>query len=452
MARRSYAGAAAPTTLAVLINNVALSITGVSFSGWPSGASGPFCVTLDRGTATEEKVLCSALVGSVLTVTTRGYDGTTAVGHSVAATIEHTLSAVDLDEANLHGNSTSAVHGVAGTLVGTTDTQTLTNKTLTAPVITGGTQASPSITTPTIAGGTLSGTLAGGTVNPTTLQQGGIQAVTTTGAQTLTNKTLTAPIISTISNTGTVTLPTATDTLVGKATTDTLTNKTLTSPTITTPSISGSGGVLTLPAGPDTLVGRATTDTLTNKTLTSPTVNTPTLNQATAASTAVGNVPLIAKGFAGQTAHLQDWRDSAGTVLSYVDSAGRQVNKIPSVYGQTVANVATITTGSTLATAPAITGDGTTQVKVSFSCWQFNSSIGTDTFDIKVMDGATQIALVAPAISANNKSVGVHVAAIDTPSAGSHTYTIVAVRTSGSGNGQMIATANAPATITVEQF
>jgi len=56
--------------------------------------------------------------------------------------------------------------------------------------------------------------------------------VDTTTAQTLTNKTLTAPVISTISNTGTLTLPTSTDTIVGRATTDTLTNKTLTSPTI----------------------------------------------------------------------------------------------------------------------------------------------------------------------------------------------------------------------------
>jgi hypothetical protein len=55
--------------------------------------------------------------------------------------------------------------------------------------------------------------------------------------QTLTNKTLTAPTISTITNTGTLTLPTSTDTLVGRATTDTLTNKTLTSPTINTPKI-----------------------------------------------------------------------------------------------------------------------------------------------------------------------------------------------------------------------
>ena len=56
--------------------------------------------------------------------------------------------------------------------------------------------------------------------------------VTETGTQTLTNKTLTTPIISSISNTGTLTLPTSTDTLIGRATTDTLTNKTLTSPKI----------------------------------------------------------------------------------------------------------------------------------------------------------------------------------------------------------------------------
>src|SRR5210317_2522316 len=52
---------------------------------------------------------------------------------------------------------------------------------------------------------------------------------TLTGSQTLTNKTLTSPVISTISNTGTLTLPTSTDTLVGRDTTDTLQNKTINS-------------------------------------------------------------------------------------------------------------------------------------------------------------------------------------------------------------------------------
>ena len=60
-----------------------------------------------------------------------------------------------------------------------------------------------------------------------------------TATQTLTNKTLTAPVVSSIVNTGTLTLPTSTDTLVGRATTDTLTNKTLTSPALTTPALNG---------------------------------------------------------------------------------------------------------------------------------------------------------------------------------------------------------------------
>lgn len=96
-----------------------------------------------------------------------------------------------------------------------------------------------------------------------------VKTVTDTdSAQTLTNKTLTTPIIASISNTGLLTLPTSADTLVGRATTDTLTNKTLTSPIMAT--IVNGAGTLTLPSSTDTLVGRATTDTLTNKTLTSP--------------------------------------------------------------------------------------------------------------------------------------------------------------------------------------
>ena len=55
--------------------------------------------------------------------------------------------------------------------------------------------------------------------------------------QTLTNKTLTTPVISSISNGGTITIPSGADTLVARTSTDTLTNKTLTSPTTYRPII-----------------------------------------------------------------------------------------------------------------------------------------------------------------------------------------------------------------------
>ena len=54
----------------------------------------------------------------------------------------------------------------------------------------------------------------------------------TEGSQKVKFELVATPTISTISNTGTLTLPTSTDILVGRDTTDTLTSKTLTSPTI----------------------------------------------------------------------------------------------------------------------------------------------------------------------------------------------------------------------------
>ena len=94
-------------------------------------------------------------------------------------------------------------------------------------------------TASTISSGTL-GTSFGGTgvTSTATFPTSGV-IVTEGATETLTNKTLTAPLIGSIVNTGTLTLPTSTDTLVGRNTTDTLTNKTLSSPIISAGTING---------------------------------------------------------------------------------------------------------------------------------------------------------------------------------------------------------------------
>jgi len=162
MTVRAYSGAATPTTITAGITSSATSLIIANSTNWPT--TGAFSFVIDPGLAGEEKVLAASISGTTVTIASggRGYDGTTAASHTAGAVCYPVPTAIDFSEANTHVNASSAVHGLSGSVVGTTDTQVLTNKDLSSST------------------NTMPSTVA-----------------TLTGSQTLTNKTLTSPIATT---------------------------------------------------------------------------------------------------------------------------------------------------------------------------------------------------------------------------------------------------------------
>jgi hypothetical protein len=179
---QQYSSTAVQATLQGTIGPAALAAVVDSVSGFPST---PFAVVADPGQGNQEVWDVTNVTGLTLTIT-RAVDGTTAQTHSAGAKIVHVGIGRDLREARTHIDASQQVHGLGpgSAVVGTLDSQTLSSKTLTQPIING-------------SGGLL--TLPAG---PTTL-------VGRDTTDTLTNKTLTAPVTTAISNSGGL----ATDTL-----------------------------------------------------------------------------------------------------------------------------------------------------------------------------------------------------------------------------------------------
>jgi hypothetical protein len=101
MLRREIKGNTVATTLSTTISGVASSIVLVDGSTFPVGSAAvPFVITIDRGTASEEKILISVRSVNTLTAVTRGYDGTTAQVHNGGAAVDHVLDATSLQDMN----------------------------------------------------------------------------------------------------------------------------------------------------------------------------------------------------------------------------------------------------------------------------------------------------------------------------------------------------------------
>lgn len=133
---RNYRSIAEPKTLNGDVSNSATQITLNNVTGLPSP---PYVLVINPDTASEEAVLVTTnqdgVTAPTLKVERAIETGATAKTHTNTNVVRHMIVGSDLQLVHDHLDNTTTAHGVTGAVVGTTNTQTLTNKTLTTPKI-----------------------------------------------------------------------------------------------------------------------------------------------------------------------------------------------------------------------------------------------------------------------------------------------------------------------------
>jgi len=133
---RNYSSISEPKTLTANVSSVATQITLNNVTGLPSV---PYVLVLNPDTANEEVILVTTdqtgVTSPTVKVSRAIETGASAKTHTTGDIVKHMIVGTDLQIVHDHVDNTTTAHGATGAVVGTTNTQTLTNKTLTSPKI-----------------------------------------------------------------------------------------------------------------------------------------------------------------------------------------------------------------------------------------------------------------------------------------------------------------------------